>query len=150
MVGIKIKSGEWVVVCDGRKALILENEGDAKFPNLRTRETHEHDDTKTSDLGTDRPGRVHELTGSSRSAVEQTDWHDQAEAEFLQMIARRLDDAVSKGETHALILIAAPRALGVLRRSLSQAVQKAVTAEIDKDYVRMPVHEIEKRLAQPQ
>ena len=150
MVGIKIKSGEWVVVCDGRKALILENEGDAKFPNLRTRETHEHDDTKTSDLGTDRPGRVHESTGSSRSAVEQTDWHDQAEAEFLQMIARRLDDAVSKGETHALILIAAPRALGVLRRSLSQAVQNAVTAEIDKDYVRMPVHEIEKRLAQPQ
>ncbi len=51
MVGIKIKSGEWVVVCDGRKALILENEGDAKFPNLRTRETHEHDDTKTSDHG---------------------------------------------------------------------------------------------------
>ncbi len=100
-------------------------------------------------MGTDRPGRVHESTGSSRSAVEQTDWHDQAEAEFLQMIARRLDDAVSKGETHALILIAAPRALGVLRRSLSQAVQNAVTAEIDKDYVRMPVHEIEKRLAQP-
>ncbi len=150
MVGIKIKSGEWVVVCDGRKALILENEGDAKFPNLRTRETHEHDDTKTSDMGTDRPGRVHESTGSSRSAVEQTDWHDQAEAEFLQMIARRLDDAVSRGETHALILIAAPRALGVLRRSLSQAVQNAVTAEIDKDYVRMPVHEIEKRLAQSQ
>ncbi|MGB0084786.1 MAG: host attachment protein [Rhodomicrobiaceae bacterium] len=149
MVGIKIKSGEWVVVCDGRKALILENEGDAKFPNLRTRETHEHDDTKTSDLGTDRPGRVHESTGSSRSAVEQTDWHDQAEAEFLQMIARRLDDAVSKGETHALILIAAPRALGVLRRSLSPVVQNAVTAEIDKDYVKMPVHEIEKRLARP-
>ncbi len=143
---IKIKSGEWVVVCDGRKALILENQGDAKFPNLRMRETHEHEDSKTSDQGTERPGRVHDATSPSRSAVEQTDWHDQAEAEFLQMIARRLDDAVSKGDTHSLVLVAAPRALGMLRPHLSHAVQGAITAEIGKDYVKLPVYEIEKLL----
>ncbi len=41
---MEIGTGGWIVVCDGRKALILENLGDRMFPNLRTREVHEHDD----------------------------------------------------------------------------------------------------------
>jgi protein required for attachment to host cells len=146
MEAVKIKSGDWVVVCDGRKALILENEGDAMFPNLRTKETHEHEDAKTSDQGTDRPGRVYDATSSGRSSVEQTDWHAQAETEFLQGIARRLDEAVSKDGAHSLIMVAPPRALGVLRPAYSQAVQNALTAEIAKDLVNMPIYEIEKLL----
>jgi protein required for attachment to host cells len=146
MEAVKIKSGDWVVVCDGRKALVLENEGDAVFPNLRTRETHEQENAKTSEQGTDRPGRVHESTGTSRSAVAQTDWHDQAESEFLQGVAKRLDDAVTKGEAQSLIIIAAPRALGVLRPAFSNQVQNVITAEISKDLVNMPVYDIEKLL----
>ena len=42
MSALSIHEGEWVVVCDGAKALILENAGDAKFPNLKTREVYEH------------------------------------------------------------------------------------------------------------
>lgn len=146
MEPVKIKSGDWVVVCDGRKALILENEGDAVFPNLRTKETHEHEDSKTSEQGTDRPGRVHESASSGRSSVEQTDWHTQAETEFLQSLARRLDDAVSKDHTRSLIVVAPPRALGVLRSAYSQAVRNALTAEIAKDLVNMPIYDIEKLL----
>ena len=146
MEAVKIKSGDWVVVCDGRKALILENEGDAMFPNLRTKEIYEHADIKTSEQGTDRPGRVHDAVSPGRSSVEQTDWHAQAETDFLQGIARRLDEAVSKNGAHSLIIVAAPRALGVLRPAYSQAVQNALTAEIAKDLVNMPIYEIEKLL----
>ena len=32
MAGLKVSSGDWVVVCDGRKALILENIGDHISP----------------------------------------------------------------------------------------------------------------------
>jgi protein required for attachment to host cells len=46
-----------------------------------------------------------------------------------------------------LIVIAPPRALGVLRQAFSAAVRSAIRAEIDKDYVKMPVYEIEKHLA---
>jgi protein required for attachment to host cells len=35
---MRIDKGDWLVVCDGRKALILENRGDEMFPNLHTRE----------------------------------------------------------------------------------------------------------------
>jgi protein required for attachment to host cells len=45
------------------------------------------------------------------------------------------------------VLVAPPRALGVIRQAATPNLRKAVRAEIDKDYVRMPVHEIEKHLA---
>ncbi len=40
-MGVKIDTGEWVVVCDGAKALVLENAGDAQHLNLKTREVYE-------------------------------------------------------------------------------------------------------------
>jgi protein required for attachment to host cells len=147
MFNLKIHAGDWVVVCDGAKALILENAGDAIAPNLKTKEVHEHADTKTSEQGTDAPGRSINSNGSRRSAMEQTDWHDQAEQRFLADLAKRLDAAVTAGETKSLIIVAPPRALGVMRQHYSAGARNAVRAEIDKDYVRMPVHEIEKHLA---
>jgi len=147
MTALRIRSGDWVVVCDGAKALILQNHGDAISPNLKTREVHQQADPKTSEQGTDAPGRSINSIGSRRSAMEQTDWHDQAEHQFLTDLARRLDAAVAAGETKSLIVVAPPRALGVLRQSYSAPVRNALRVEIDKDYVRMPVHEIEKRLA---
>jgi protein required for attachment to host cells len=144
---LKIHSGDWVVVCDGAKALILENAGDAISPNLRTKEVHEQPDPKTSEQGTDAPGRSFSSVGSRRSAMEQTDWHDQAEQQFLIDLAKRLDAAVTAAETKSLIVIAPPRALGVLRQAFTAAVRNAIRAEIDKDYVKMPLYEIEKHLA---
>ena len=146
MTGEKIRTGEWVVVCDGRKALILANEGDAVSPNLQTKETHEQVNPKTSEQGSDRPGRVHESATAGRSAVAQTDIHDQHEHNFILMLAKRLDEAVSGHETKSLIVVAPPRALGMLRDAYSPAALKTVRMEIAKDYVKMPVHEIEKRL----
>ena len=147
MFNLRIRSGDWVVVCDGGKALILENAGDAAALNLKTKEVHEQADAKTSEQGTDAPGRSINSIDGRRSAMEQTDWHDQAEQRFLTELARRLDAAVTAGETKALVIVAPPRALGVLRQAYSNGLREAVKADIDKDYVRMPVHEIERHLA---
>lgn len=144
---MKIAAGSWVVVCDGRKALILCNKGDATFPNLRTHEVHEQENPPASEQGTDAPGRVHQSVGTARSSVETTDWHDEAEREFLRGIAGRLDAAIAGGETSALIVVASPRALGMLRPLYSEAMKQAITAEIDRDMVKLPVYEIEKLLA---
>ncbi len=146
MTKVKIGQGDWVVVCDGSKALILENVGDEKFPNLKTREVYRQDNPKTKEHGTDAPGRSIQSVGSARSAMEQTDWHEQAEREFLQSLVGRLDAAIGAGDARSMILIAPPRALGMLRQSYSPHVREAVRTEIDKDYVKMPVHEIEKQL----
>ena len=147
MQKLKIRQGEWVIVCDGKKALILENVGDEKFLNLKTREVQEHADPKTSDLGTGAPGRAFNSVGGGRSAVEQTDWHKQEEDRFLQKLVGQLDHAVEAGEVKSLVIVAPPRALGVRRHAYSHHRRAAVQAEIDKDLVRLPVHEIEKHLA---
>jgi len=139
-----IRHGDWVVVCDGRKALILENQGEAQFPNLRKRETYAQDNPATSVQGADKPGRVHQSAGSARSAMEQTDWHDEAERAFLTMLAHRLDAAVAAGETDAIFLVAAPRALGMIRQAYSPALQDAIREELAKDYASKPIDEIER------
>ena len=99
---LKIDHGVWVVVCDGAKALVLENAGNRKTPNLKTKEVYEHDDPKTREIGTDEPGRSFSSVGNGRSAMEQTDWHDQEEQRFLAKLAARLDKAVLGGETPSL------------------------------------------------
>ena len=146
MEKINVRSGEWVVVCDGRKALILENIGDARYPNLHTREVREHPEPRTSEQGTDRPGKTHQSVGTARSAIEQTDWHDLSERAFLTALASRLHVAVTKGETKTLVMVAAPRALGMIREMYSPALRKAIRTEVGKDLVKSPVHEIEKQL----
>jgi len=116
-------------------------------PNLKTREVYQHDDPKSRELGTDKPGRAFSSVGNGRSAVEETDWHDQEEQRFLQRLAGHLDAEVNAGNAKSLIVVAPPRALGVLRQAYSPNLRSALRAEIDKDFVRMPVHEIEKHLA---
>lgn len=146
MSNVSIHQGDWVVVCDGAKALVLENVGDAKFPNLKTRQVYEQRDLPTHVMGTDAPGRSHSSVGPGRSAVRQTDWHDQAEHVFLDHLVKLLDKAVGSGQTKSLIIVAPPRALGVIRPLYSHGLRAAVRAEIDKDFVKLPVHEIEKHL----
>ena len=147
MSELSIQRDEWVVVCDGAKALVLQNAGDAKFPNLKTVEVYEQKDLATHELGADRPGRAYSPAGhGSRSSVEQTDWHDQAERTFLVELVKHLDTALAAGKTKSIIMVASPRALGMIRPAYSHALRAAVRAEVDKDLVKLPIHEIEKHL----
>src|SRR5262249_16072021 len=147
MQKLKIRQGDWVVVCDGKKALVLENAGDEKFLNLRTREVHGHPDPKTHELGTDAPGRAFSPVGTERSSMEQTDWHEQGEDRFLHKLADRLDAAVNAGLAKSIILIAPPPPLAAPRKTISISSRARLRAEIDKVLVKLPVYEIEKPLA---
>lgn len=144
----RIGSGDWVVVCDGRKALILSNKGDEKFPNLQIHCSFEHGNHRTRELGADAPGRAQESAGMRRSAVRQTDWHDAAENEFLRHLAQKVDQALlAPNAPKSLFMVASPRALGMIRNHYTAAIRRAMKAEIGKDYVSLPVHEIEKHLS---
>lgn len=146
MSDLMIHKDEWVVVCDGKKALVLHNVGDAKFPNLKTLEVFEQKDLSTHEQGSSPPGRAFSPSGGGRSSVAQTDWHDQSEHAFLTQLAKHLDASISAGKAKSIIVVASPRALGMLRPAYSHALKAAVRAEIHKDLVKMPVSEIEKHL----
>ncbi len=147
MSKLQVRQGDWVVVCDGKKALVLENVGDEKFLDLKTREVFEHADAKTHELGTDAPGRSFSSVGSGRSAMEQTDWHTRRKSASCSGSLRHLEAELNGGKAKSLIMVAPPRALGVLRQAYSHDLRNALRAEIDKDFVKLPVHEIEKHLA---
>ena len=146
MSELLIEHGEWVVVCDGAKALVLENAGDAKSLNLKAIKVIEQKDLPTHELGADVPGRAFNSVGNLRSAVGQTDWHDETERAFLTHLVQHLDAAIAAGKTSSLIVVAPPRALGMLRPAYSHAVRGAVRAELAKDLVKHTVGDIEKHL----
>ena len=134
-----------ILVCDARKALFLTNQGDDDLPDIRVVETIEAaSNPKTSEQGTDRPGRL----GAGLSgpvAADQTDWHRQAEAAFAAELASLLETRQRSAE-RPLFVVAAPRMLGDLRRSLSPAVSRSIVAEIDRDLVNQPLDKIEHAL----
>jgi protein required for attachment to host cells len=136
-----------VFVGDGRRALFLRNEGDEKFPNLKTEQVLTDVNPRTSAQGTDKPGRSFSSVGFGRSSVEPTDWHDLEEHRFADQVAAALERAVRARRVHALVIVAPPRTLAELRRALHGDVKKCIIAEVDKDLTKQPIYEIEKHLA---
>ena len=107
---LKIASDGWVVVCDGRKALFLINQGDDVYPNVKVHQVLEAPpNPPTREQGTDKPLRA--ISCGRRSSFEQTDWHKLAEHDFAKEIAKTLDQSHFK----ALILVAPARTLADLR-----------------------------------
>ena len=150
MTKINLPHNVWVLVGDGRKALVLRNEGDATFPNLRMSDVFKDKaNPSTAQIGTDRPGRSSqhsEHASGRRSSVEQTDWHDIAEHQFAQHVAALLDARNAAGDIPALVVVAPPRTLAELRKSFSESLRSKITAEVNKDLTRHPLHEIERLL----
>jgi protein required for attachment to host cells len=144
---IRIPHNAFVFVGDGRKALFLRNDGDEKFPNLRTEQVIVDDNPATRDQGTDKPGRSFASVGSRRSGVEQTDWHDLEEHRFAKDVAGILERMVRDRNIPALVIVAPPRTLADLRAAFHADVKQRIIAEIDKDLTKHPLYEIEKHLA---
>ncbi len=149
MPKLSIRAGDLVVVSDGRKALLLENAGDETYPNLKTREVHEHADAPNRELNSDKPGRGFQAAGSTiRSAMEQTDRHEEEEHSFVAGVMDRVHELVRDGATNGLVIVAPPHVLGLIRKISTPAVKAATRAEVGHDLTHLPVYEIEKRLVE--
>jgi len=131
-----------VLVGDGRKALFLRNRGGAGHPELVTEAVMEQDNPATRAQGPDRPGRYSGPDGVSKSAVEETDWHQQAEDRFATEVADALYRKSHDQNFQRLIVVAPPRTLGTMRTAFRKEVAQKITAEIPKDLTSHPVPEI--------
>lgn len=142
-----IAHNTWILVGDGRKALMLQNDGTPQKPALNVLDVLKDDNNaQTSEQGADRPGRVMQSNLNRRSAVEQTDWHEIAEDRFAATIASKLDAAANAGQFDKLILVAPPNTLAALRKKLDAKTAQRVVAEVDKDFTKHPVPEIARLL----
>lgn len=141
--------GVSVLVTDGRKALLLRNQGDPEFPNLQWVRKWEHASPSDRSLKVAAPGRSFSSIGhgSRRSAYSETDFHTQAEAGLASSMADHMNRKIKEGTIESLIIVAPPRTLAVLRNHLSTEASSKVTGEIAKDLVKHPIADIERILA---
>ncbi|KAF0177268.1 MAG: host attachment protein [Hyphomonadaceae bacterium] len=81
-------------------------------------------------------GRVHESMGARRSGVSSpTDPERRMEDEFIAAFTGYLAEQASAGSFDALIVAAAPRALGAFREHAPKALVEKVVREIHGDHV---------------
>ena len=132
---MKIAHDTLVMVADGEKLLLFRNEGDEKYPVLETLAHEETSHAATHEQGSDRPGRSHASVGERRSGYGQTDWHEQGEQRFARHAAETLDRAARRADGD-IVLVAAPRVLGVMRKVLPSDVANRIIAQIPKDLAR--------------
>lgn len=145
MVRMRIPRDARILVCDGSKALFLTNQGDEDLPDIRLIEAIDAGtNPPTSDQGTDRPGRL-AAGPAGPVAADQTDWHQRAETAFAAQLAELLKTRQRAAE-RPLLIVAAPRMLGDLRRNLPADVAASVIAEVDRDLVNQPLDRIERAL----
>jgi protein required for attachment to host cells len=148
MSKLQIPHDAFVFVGDGRKALFLRNEGDEKFPHLKTVRVFLDENPPTHEQGSEPPGRTFKRAGTNlRSGMDNTDWHDLEEHRFAQRVAAAMEKLVRERKPKALIVVAPPRALADLRQAFHADVKRRIIAEIDKDLTKHPVDQIEKHLA---
>jgi protein required for attachment to host cells len=146
MPKINIPHDAYVFVGDGRKALFLRNEGDDKFLHLKTEQVMVDTNPPTHEQGTSAPGRTFSSASPGRSTYEQTDWHELEEKNFAREVAGALQRVVRERKIKALVVVAPPKTLAELRQAFHADVKGRILAEVDKDFTKLPVYEIEKHL----
>lgn|SRR5690625_605386 len=137
----------WILLADGARSRVLSR----KEPQKQLTEIDEGRLSGTRafarDLKDSPPGRSFDSAGQGRHAMEApTDPRDQAESEFLRSVIEWLAVREQAGAFDNLIVIAAPRALGELRRLYTRSMRDKLVKEIDADLVQADVRDLEARL----
>jgi protein required for attachment to host cells len=142
-----LRHGTWVAIADGAKALVLRNDGESDALNFSVIDIFTNSESlRTSDLGTDRPGRTQQSAAAGRASLGQADWHEIGEHRFAVEFAEALEKRCEAGEFSRLVVVAPPRTLADLRKHYSKRIQAAIIAEIDKDLTNHPLYKIERIL----
>jgi protein required for attachment to host cells len=136
-----------ILVGDGQKALFLRNRGNAQRIDLVVERILEQDNPATREQGTDRPGRSSASPGVGRGAMEEVDWHQLEKERFAHEVAEALYRHAHANRFDKLVIIAAPKVLGNLRKAFHPEVVDRIAAEIPKELTSHPVSEIEKLIA---
>lgn len=140
-----IPNNTLVLVLDGRKMLFFRNQGDENQIDLRTEAHDERDDADFDrELKTDAAGGSSSSAGHGRDSMEETDFKQQEEDNWVKDAAEELKRRVLKNDFEHLCIVAPPKALGVLRKQLHKEVEKRVVCTINKEMSGRPIPDIEK------
>jgi len=146
---VKIPNRALVMVVDGRKMLLLRNHGDEANLDLQTEAHDEQESRKDGDIKTDQAGQSSGPagTGMPGGTMGETDFAQQAEDRWAADAGALLSKRALKNDYDALVVIAAPKTLGVLRKHYHKEVESRLLGELAKEMTDRPIADIEKMLA---
>ena len=102
---------------------------------------------RSSDLGSDKPGRGFESAAAGRHAVNQRhDLHELEKDKFSRYVGQRINEARASGGFDELIVVAPSRALAQIRETLQRATKDKLIGTLAKDLVKVPDHELRPHL----
>jgi len=132
-----------VMVADGRKLLFFRNQGDEQQLDLRTEAHDARTDRKNGDLRTDAPGTTQQSFGYGHSTYEETDFQQQEEDRWVRDAADELKTRALRNDFEALAIVAPPKALGTIKKSLHKEVERRLMFTVNKEMSGRPIPDIE-------
>ncbi len=144
---MRIEPNTLILVADGRKLLLLRNDGTVGTPELVVDHGEEQSNPPDRDQKTDAQGQSPGSFGPGQSSAGEADYHQQAEDRFAVHAAGLLNKRALANKLDKLIVIAAPTTLGMLRRHYHTEVKARLVAEIAKDMTGHSVAQIASHLA---
>jgi protein required for attachment to host cells len=129
----------WYVIADGAKARVVRRDQEAgAYHAIRWL----HSDMarlKSSELVSDRLGRVMESSSTTRhAAARRHDPHREAKLAFARETAERINHACQAGELDGFVLVAPSRILGEIRKHLASSAHAKLISELAKDLTPVP------------
>lgn len=127
---MKLPKGTTVAVADGEKFKLFRNTGDEAGLQLAAA-SHEGVDTDSQG------------SGSRQNSPGNPDDSQASEDGFSAGVVDVLNKSVLNGKTEGLVIIAAPRALGEMRKHYHKTLSAVLLGEIAKDLTGRPLADIE-------
>jgi len=124
----------WIVVADEAKARILSldklTEPLVEIKNFYSEEAKKRD----QDIVSDKSGTSYDSSGQGRHSMgEKNEKKEQYGIRFAKEISDSLEKNRLLNTYTKLVIIAAPRFLGLLRKTFSKEVSEMISLEVDKD-----------------
>ena len=139
----------WILVADQSRARIFRAEAkDGALEELADI-IHPEGRMHGKDLTQDRPSSVQESVGGSRHGIEpETTLEEKISQEFAHELAGLLEHGRINHDYDALVIMAAPHFLGLLRNSIGHEVSKLIVETVNKNLSRSTPAEIHEYLNQ--
>ena len=132
---MKLPKNALVAVADGETLKLYRNTGDEGSPSLTALPAA---DVSTSNKGS---GGRHQSSSANPSDSQQD------EDSFAAGVAVLLNKQVLDGKVDDIVVIAAPRTLGELRKHYHKTLEAKLVGEVSKDLTRHSTADIEKAIA---
>ena len=137
----------WVLIADGARARILENDGPNRGLTAMDGLVFHGDHSATHDLVPDREGPSFSSHGPGRSAIDsRCDPHRDLKTKFAHQLADVLAQGLEQNSYDRLVIVAPPVMLGDLRTAITDHVRALVIGEVAQDLTKTPNSEVAEHL----